>query len=117
MSALFPPPQTRVIGTVDKSGKVQIDFAWFVYLTQGLYERTGGALGPSTDDLATAAFEDAGIEESRALAMSVLEELRRLPIAEPVQNDPVVTPELAELRERVAVLERAIDDLKQGLTA
>lgn len=117
MTALFAPPQTRTIGTVDSKGKVIIDIAWFLYLTNGLLDRAGGPLGPSTEDLATAAFEDAGIEESRALAMSVLEELRRLPVAEPVQFDQPLDPSVSELRERVAALEQAIQGLMQGLTA
>lgn len=42
---LFPPPQTRTIGSVSYGGKtepIQLDIAWFIYLTQGLYQRVGG---------------------------------------------------------------------------
>ena len=55
MSALSPPPHTRVIGTAVVAGKpvpVQADIAWFRYLTQGVYDRIGGATGASNTELA-----------------------------------------------------------------
>lgn len=65
MTALFPPPQTRTIGFAIVNGQqvpVMVEQAWFRYFAQGLYDRSGGALGVSTSDLAASAFEDAGIE-------------------------------------------------------
>lgn len=43
MSALFPPPQTRVIGKINRAGSLEVDLAWYLYWTRGLYDRVGGA--------------------------------------------------------------------------
>lgn len=45
MSLLFPPPQARTIGKVTAGGvsvPIEMDIGWYVYLTQGLYNRVGG---------------------------------------------------------------------------
>lgn len=119
MSALFPPPQTRVIGRVNVSGKSQpmeLDYAWFLYLTQGLYERSGGALGASTLDLEKSAFEDAGIEETKAQLFHAIDEFRRAPVA---HAEPTIEPlhglGVEELRGMVMELAREVEALKQGL--
>ena len=82
MSALFPPPQTRTIGYANVNGQrvpVVVESAWFQYFAQGLYDRTGGALGTSTSDLAASAFEDAGIEELKARLYQLEDEIGVLP--------------------------------------
>ena len=64
MTVLAPPPQTRVIGYAQVGGQrvpVSVDAAWFIYLTQSLYRRVGGAVSPSVDELDASRFEDAGI--------------------------------------------------------
>jgi hypothetical protein len=94
---------------------VTIDIAWFLFLTQGLYERAGGPLGVSTEDLAASAFEDAGIEEQKATMYALADELRRAPVAEPVRFVNPLDPGVDELRGQVAALTRAVEDLKQGL--
>lgn len=55
MNTLSPPPQTRTIGTALVGGKpvaVQADIAWFRFWAQSLYDRVGGATGPSNTELA-----------------------------------------------------------------
>ena len=116
MSALFPPPQTRTIGRVDQRGQVNIDIAWFLFLTQGLYERAGGPLGVSTEDLAASAFEDAGIEEQKATVYALADEFRRAPVAEPVRFVDPLAPSVDELRGMVLALQQEVQALKQGLT-
>jgi hypothetical protein len=102
MSALFPPPQTRTIGRTDQSGQVTIDIAWFLFLTQGLYERSGGALGASTTDLEASAFEDAGIEELKFSIYRLTD-----------QVDSMMS-DLSEMRERLTVATRQLQDVNEG---
>lgn len=102
MSALFPPPQTRTIGRVDQRGQVTIDIAWFLFLTQGLYDRVGGPMGVSTADLEASAFEDAGIEELKIGIYRLADQLDS------------VTTELNEVRERLTVATRQLQDINEG---
>lgn len=105
MTALFPPPQTRTIGFAIVNGQqvpVMVEQAWFRYFAQGLYDRSGGALGASTADLEASQFDDAGIEE--------------LKVAAYVLRDQVETmaSEINELRERLTVATRQIQDINEG---
>lgn len=105
MSALFPPPQTRVIGYADVNGQkvpVAIETAWFRYLSQALYDRAGGALGMSNDELAMSQFEDAGIEETKALVYA--------------NHDAASQFDASALREEVAALMRRIEAIEQGVS-
>jgi hypothetical protein len=118
MSALFPPPQTRVIGRATVGGvsqPIELDYAWFLYLTQGLYDRAGGALGASTLDLEKSAFEDAGVEETKAQLFQAIDEFRRVPVAETVTVEPLADIGIEELRGLVLELTREVEALKQGL--
>lgn len=106
MSVLFPPPQTRVIGYANVGGKqvpVAIELAWFRYLSQALYDRAGGALGLSNDELAMSQFEDAGIEETKALVYSNHDAAGQY-------------NEAASLREELAALRARVDALEQGVS-
>jgi hypothetical protein len=105
VSALFPPPQTRVIGSVLVGGKPQplaLDIAWFLYLTQGLYDRAGGALGASTTDLEASAFEDAGIEELKLAIYRLTDQVGEM------------ASEINALRERLTVAYRQLQDMNEG---
>jgi hypothetical protein len=102
VSALFPPPQTRTIGRVDQRGQVTIDIAWFLFLTQGLYERAGGPLGASTVDLEASAFEDAGIEELKLQIYRLTDQIGEM------------GSELNSLRERLTVAYRQLQDINEG---
>jgi hypothetical protein len=99
-----------------KPQPLQLDIAWFIYLTQGLYDRGGGALGASTLDLEKSAFEDAGIEETKAQLFHAIDEFRRVPVVEsPLAIDPLVDLGVEELRGLVRELAREVEALKQGL--
>ena len=105
MTALFPPPQTRTIGKVNVAGKSQpleLDIAWYLYLTQGLYDRAGGALGASTTDLEASAFEDAGIEEIKLAVYRLTDQVSEM------------TSEINALRERLTVAYRQLQDINEG---
>lgn len=102
MSALYPPPQTRIFGKADARGNVTVDIAWFLFMTQGLYDRVGGALGASTTDLEASAFEDAGIEELKIGIYRLADQLDSM------------TTELNEVRERLTVATRQLQDINEG---
>lgn len=106
MSILYPPPQTRIIGYANAGGQrlaVEIDIAWFRYLSQALYERAGGAMGPSTEDLATSQFEDAGIPELYALTYAN-------------QDSNNQSAEVSALREELQALRARMEALEQGVS-
>lgn len=81
-----------------------------------LVQRAGGTSGTGTEELTLSQFEDAGIEESKALLFALTDEMRARPEA-PVhavtQDDP--SGELASLREEVAALRSRLDALEQGV--
>lgn len=122
MSTLFPPPQTRVIGSATVGGQtvpVVIDIAWFRYLSQALFDRVGGALGVSTDDLALSQFEDAGIEETKAMVFGAMDaqgqadqslsaEVSLLRDRGELDQTPALMAEIAALRERLEALEQGV---------
>ena len=122
MSTLFPPPQTRVIGSATVGGQtvpVVIDIAWFRYLSQALFDRVGGALGVSTDDLALSQFEDAGIEETKAMVFGAMDaqgqadqslsaEVAMLRERGEFDQTPALMAEIAALRERLEALEQGV---------
>lgn len=81
--------------------------------------RVGGVQGAGTDDLATASFEDAGVEESRALLFAASDAANQVPPAEQLQalvieNDRL-SQEVAELRAVVFELYKSIQGISQGV--
>ena len=72
-----------------------------------------GKIRPA-DDLARSAFDDAGIEEFKALVYSAQDEQRQRP---PFVDQDAVQPLLAELenvRAQLFVLQKAVESLQQG---
>jgi hypothetical protein len=73
----------------------------FLRALQKLFERVGGATGPSTTDLATSDDEDSGLEEFRAEQLKHNDALEMLPlpvfdsVSDP-QLPPVVFPEFTD---------------------
>lgn len=103
MTVLAPPPQTRVIGYAQVGGQrvpVSVDAAWFIYLTQSLYRRVGGAVSPTMDELDASRFEDAGIEELKASLFSVSDAA--------AQQSQSLMAEIEILRARVEALEQGL---------
>lgn len=120
--ALLTKPQARApLGTVElPNGQrlpVVIQMEWDRFLTL-LQERAGGVSGVGTSDLSVAAFEDAGIEETKALLNTVQNDIGQLPI--PVQAMPepeAASGELSALREEVETLRTRLTALEQGTVA
>lgn len=120
----FIPP--RVPLTDPRSGIISRE--WFLFF-QGVFTRIGGATGPSTEDNAISAFEDAGSGETNAMLFSVEQALMQLPVSEqpipmcdqvppyaPSEIDQLQT-ELNGLRELVAEMAKDIQALKQAITS
>lgn len=84
-----------------------------------LSQRVGGVLGSSTDDLATASFEDAGVEESRALLFATGDAANQAPPAEQLQaivsENERLSEEIAELRAVVFELYKSLQGISQGV--
>jgi hypothetical protein len=92
-----------------------------------VFERVGGATGPSTTDLATSDDEDSGLEEFKHEVSKMLDGLAMLPATVP---DPFTDPlhplpqehvdvqhlltELAGLREEVARLRAEVQGIQEG---
>ena len=77
-----------------------------------LTQRAGGVSGSGTDDLALSAFEDAGIEETKAQLISIRDEFSQLPRVPEQPEAPNLGPneyllaEIAALRSRIEGLEQ-----------
>ena len=131
--ALLTQPQARIpIGWATVAGQrvpVEVDPEWMRYLST-LNERAGGVSGVGTTELAEEAFDDAGVEEIKAIGYAMANAAGQVPAAinEYAMNDalgqvPVafieqletVLTELADTRAQVAELIKTIQDMKQGL--
>jgi len=100
---------------------------WYLFF-QGVFDRIGGATGASTPDIVASLFEDAGSSETNALLFSVEQALGQTPSGTVPQLDTDISQipylqfvqvealqtELSELRETVAELKKALDDIRQG---
>ena len=87
----------------------------WLLLLQGLFERVGGPLGSSTTDLTTSAFEDSGIEETKAQLYALRDELGALPpvVMLPADEWMAMQQQAAELAAQVAEMGKQIDALRQ----
>ena len=111
---MAPPlnPQPARIPLVDSRGLVTVEWQRFF---EALFGRVGGTYGDSTTDLMASAFDDAGTEELEGTIYRLTDEVRALPALAPADAAPDIIPsELQELRERVAQLERRLEDLQKG---
>lgn len=75
---------------------------WYRW-ARDITERAGGVTGMGSHELALSQFEDAGIEETKALLYVTSDSLAQ-------QN------EIAQLRELVAVLAARIEAIEQGVS-
>jgi hypothetical protein len=93
------------------------------FFVRELWLRAGGALGPSTNDLATAAFEDAGISEQLGMIQALADGGRQNPPQVDLGRSDGVAPPLqpeervAHLETQVASLLAVVDDLAKTVAA
>ena len=107
-------PQPARIPLVDSRGLVTAEWHRFF---EALFGRVGGTFGDSTTDLMASSFDDAGIEGLEGALYRLTDEVRALPAPAPADAAPDIIPsEMQELRERVARLERQIEDMQKGQT-
>lgn len=117
----FIPPRVQL--TDPRTGLISRE--WYLFF-QGLFERVGGADGPSTPDLSGSLFEDAGSGETNAMMFQLETDLKQAPPYEPppIEQDQspryeqyvveALTTELSGLRELVHELSKEVDALKQA---
>jgi hypothetical protein len=80
-----------------------------------LLRRVGGPTGVGTPDLVVSQFEDAGIEETKALLYLSEQAAAQLPIAEPLPCPEVASP--CDLQEQITALALRVQALEQGVSA
>ena len=103
---------------------------WLQWL-RALYERIGGPIAPSNNDISGELPEDAGIEELKAVVYAMADAAGQAPaVADWAADDalwmppPAVTippdtdleTRVAEMAATLAALQAQINDLRQGLT-
>ncbi|HOV56815.1 MAG TPA: hypothetical protein PLN91_02970 [Rhodanobacteraceae bacterium] len=82
--------------------------------------RVGGVTGAGTNDLAESAFEDAGIEETKALTASVADAAGQVPagpdlLALLIADNQRLSGEVEELRALINELWKFAQDARQGV--
>lgn len=89
---------------------------WYRW-ARDITERVGGVTGSGTDDLAASAFEDAGVEETKAAVYRLSDDINAAPVAQPavIEEDP--QPSIAQLLAEVAELRKEVEGLKSGTVA
>lgn len=86
-------------------------YRWAHDITQ----RVGGVTGQSNDELTMSQFEDAGVEEIKFSVYRLADEAAILPPAVAQQIEDLTT-EINQLRDCVATLMQAMQDMQQGTT-
>lgn len=104
----FVPP--RVPLADPRTGLISRE--WYLFF-QGVYNRIGGADGPSTTDVSGSLFEDAGSGETNAMLFTLEDEVKQSPSYEQYVVEGLTT-ELNGLRELVAELIKEVEALKQA---
>lgn len=107
----FVPP--RVAFVDPRSGLITRE--WYLFL-QGVFNRIGGAGGPSTDDISGSLFEDAGSSETNALLFELGQSLGQAPSTLPHSVENQLQTEINELRDTIAELRKDIESMQQGPT-
>ena len=113
-----PPPNRVAIGTVESPNgplSLFISTEWARYF-ETLTSRVGGTTGPSTTDLATSAFEDAGTEETKAEMQAFMRSIDQAPRYDPQQQIADLETQTIELFALVGELRRELFALQQGYT-
>ncbi len=114
MTSSIKFPSARQPVTLSENGTEVFTRPWFLFF-QAVYERVGGASGPSVLDLSESLFEDAGTGETNAMlfdAQQAFEQLPR-PLVELIEQ---LTTSQQTLLSEVAELRKELDAIKQGPT-
>lgn len=116
MTVALTPPKAQVpIATVDVGGRsfaCTIHPEWLRYLAQGLFDRAGGTSGSSSNDLSASAFEDAGIEEAKAVLYGLRDGLNSTPPVAPVDSP---LSQFMEVSPPIAPVDTVFDRLMEAL--
>jgi hypothetical protein len=116
MSTVTPPRNGIPIGFADtQTGEVRVHPEYLRFF-ESVFTRVGGTVGSGTNDLTLSQFEDAGIEEVKASAAHLADELGQVPSNTPTQWSDVDS-ELSALRAEIDSLRVAVDALIQGTMA
>jgi hypothetical protein len=89
---------------------------WYRW-ARDITERVGGVTGNSTTDLTLSAFEDAGIEETKAIVMDVRGETGQAPVAQQISQDESQEADVQALHAALQALADRVQALEQGLSA
>lgn len=92
---------------------------WYRW-ARDITERVGGVTGAGTNDLAESAFEDAGIEETKATTFAVADAAGQVPAAPDLlslllADNQRLSGEVEELRGVVNELWKFVQDARQGV--
>lgn len=111
MAALyFVPPRGPFIDP--RTGELTRTAVMFL---KQLFERVGGSAGDGTLDLSAAQFEDAGIEETKAMVMRFADDSAVMPpVVLPLPSDDDPSQRIAALEATVAELRKELDALRVG---
>lgn len=107
-------PRADIAMTEAVSGAPTRD--WYRW-ARDITERVGGVTGPSTNDLSSSAFEDAGIEETKAALYRLADDINAAPAAQPAAVDEDPQPSIAQLLAEIAELRKEVEGLKSGTVA
>ena len=111
MTTLTPPRANIPIGWAMVGGQrvaVAIEPEWLRYLAGSLFDRGGGTTGSGTNDLETAQFDDAGIDDLKVTVSRLADEAAR-----PIEVAPVIV----DGYDQVAALMAEVDALKARIEA
>lgn len=123
MAIKFVAPR---VALVDSNGNITRE--WYLFF-QGIFDRVGGSTGSSTTDLSASAFEDAGIEETKAALFRAIIDFGQntvpqpdfipagdvTPLAQAAQDISHLQAELASQRDTITELTKVVQGLQQGI--
>lgn len=111
-NAITLPSARQPVTEVDDAGRTYFTRPWFLFF-QTVFNRIGGANAPDNGELTGTSSADPGLE---ATLYAFRDEIRGVPpIVQPPITDALI-PELAGLREEIAVARQFIQDIQQGTT-
>lgn len=109
MSLNFVPPRVPLVDP--RTGLITRE--WYLFL-QGVFQRIGGADGPSTPDLSNSLFEDAGSGETNSLLFALEQDYGQQVFSEQPQVVEQLLAEVASLREQLAEVVGKLNDVNQS---